>query len=214
MIVRAARDIKKGEQITHAYCPTTDFDARREALLKTWGFVCNCSLCIAESLETSAVRKKRHTQLETILKLKPDEKYSASLFQKGIQLVGSVDGTYAKPATEQPRQAVFQAFQHLAEMKHRTTLDEILVTLHGALGALGYKIGESQDGVFIERHGSISTLLPEIFHQFSMVYTQFSKFSIAKSYHELAVRFYEVVFGERESFSDKYQDYFEDKIIP
>lgn len=206
MIVRAARNIKKGEQITHAYPPTVDFDARREELFKIWGFTCGCSLCAVESLEISTVRKKRQTQLALILKLKSVNKYSASLLPRGIQLVKSIEDTYTKLATEQPRHVVFEAFRHLAKMEQGTTLDEILAILHGALKALGYKIGESQGGIFIAQHGSISTFLPEIFHQCSVAYTLFDRPSMAKSYHELAASFYEVIFGEKESFSDKYQD--------
>lgn len=213
MIVRAARDIKKGEQITHAYYPTTEFGTRQATFLKTWGFTCNCSLCAAESLETAAVRNKRQTQLATILELKSGEEYSASLLQKGIQLVRSVESTYTKPATEQPRHVVFEAFRHLAEMKQGSTLAEILVTLHGTLEALGYKIEETQGKVSVTRHGSISTFLPEIFHQCSMAYVVFGNFSMARSYNKLAANFYEVIFGEKESFTDKYQDHFVDKKI-
>lgn len=211
MIVRAARDIKKGEQITHAYCPTTEFGTRQATFPKIWGFTCNCSLCAAESLETAAIRDKRQAQLATILELKPGEEYEASLLQKGIQLVKSIESTYTKPATEQPRHVVFEAFQHLAEMKQGTTLAEILVTLHGALEALGYKIKESQDKVSVTRHGSISTFLPEILHQCSTAYIVSGNISMARSYNELAANFYEVIFGEKESFTDKYQDYSVDK---
>lgn len=213
MIVRAARDIKKGEQITHAYCPTIDFDTRRGELLKTWGFACNCSLCTAESLETSAVRKNRKAQLAVILKLNLAQKYSASLLSRGIQSVQSVGDTYSKLVTEQPRHVVFEAFRHLAKLEQGTTLDKILAILHGALEALGYKIKESQGKVFIARHGSISTFLPEMFYQFSMAYTLFDRPSMAKSYYELAASFYEVIFGEKESFPDRYQDHFQDKKI-
>lgn len=210
MVVRAARDIKKGEQITHAYNLTTEFDTRRANLLKIWGFVCDCSLCAAELLETSAIRNKRQTQLATILKLNGQ---STNFLKKGIQLVRLLESTYTKPATEQPRHVVFEAFRHLAIMEKGTTLDEILVTLHGALEALGYKIGESQGKVFITRHGSIATSLPEIFHQCSIAYSIFGDVSMAESYNEIAASFYEVIFGERKSFIDEHKSYFADRRI-
>lgn len=204
MIVRAARDINKGEQITHAYCQTTNFTARRQTLLKTWGFACDCSLCTIESLETPVVRRERQTQLATILQLESADQHSASRLSKGIQLVECLKNTYKKPATEQPRHTLFEAFRHLAEMKQETTLYEILVTLHGALEALGYKIEESQGRVFIARHGSLSNYLPEIFNQYTMAYILSGNSSMAKSYNELAASFYEVIFGEKESFVEKY----------
>lgn len=210
MIVRAARDIKKGEQITHAYDSITEFDARRANLLKIWGFACNCSLCAAELLETSAVRNKRQTQLATILKL---NQQSTNFLKKSIQLVRLLESTYTKPATEQPRHVVFEAFCYLAGKEKGTTLDESLVTLHGALEALGYEIGESQGKAFIARHGSISTFLPEILHHCSMAYIVFGNFSMAKSYNEIAASFHEVIFGEKESFIDKYKSHFASRKI-
>lgn len=59
MIFRALRDIKAGEEITHSYDESPDYDARQAALMTTWGFTCNCRLCAVESKDDTVVRKKR-----------------------------------------------------------------------------------------------------------------------------------------------------------
>lgn len=59
MILRATRPIVAGEEIFHSYDESSDYDARKRALMTTWGFECNCSLCAAERVDDPAVRKKR-----------------------------------------------------------------------------------------------------------------------------------------------------------
>jgi tetratricopeptide (TPR) repeat protein len=59
MVLRATRAIAAGEEITHAYDESSDYDARTKALMNTWGFVCRCALCKAEKEDDPAVREKR-----------------------------------------------------------------------------------------------------------------------------------------------------------
>ncbi|KAF1916621.1 hypothetical protein BDU57DRAFT_497419 [Ampelomyces quisqualis] len=59
MLVRATRAITAGEQIFHAYDQSSDYDARRAALMTTWGFACACALCEAETSESKDTRAKR-----------------------------------------------------------------------------------------------------------------------------------------------------------
>jgi hypothetical protein len=58
MVLRATRPILSGEEITHSYDETSDYDERSAALMKTWGFKCNCALCIAEEADSPALRNK------------------------------------------------------------------------------------------------------------------------------------------------------------
>lgn len=59
MVVRAAQNIKAGEEITHSYEETGDYDARMASLQRTWGFKCKCKLCKAEEKDSAEVRAKR-----------------------------------------------------------------------------------------------------------------------------------------------------------
>jgi tetratricopeptide (TPR) repeat protein len=59
MLLRATRRINAGEEITHGYDESSDYDARTAALDRTWGFKCKCALCAAEEADGSALRKQR-----------------------------------------------------------------------------------------------------------------------------------------------------------
>lgn len=59
MLFRALRDIPAGEEITHAYSDSIDFEARAASLKTTWGFECDCRLCKAEKKDGAEVRAKR-----------------------------------------------------------------------------------------------------------------------------------------------------------
>lgn len=59
MVLRASRRIAAGEEITHSYDESTDYDVRTAALDRTWGFKCHCALCAAEEMDGPALRKRR-----------------------------------------------------------------------------------------------------------------------------------------------------------
>lgn len=59
LVLRATRPITAGEEITHSYDESSDYDARTAALMTTWGFTCTCPLCVAESEDGTELRKKR-----------------------------------------------------------------------------------------------------------------------------------------------------------
>jgi len=59
MVLRAIRPLKAGEEVFFSYDESSDYDARQAALMTTWGFHCDCSLCIAEKEDDPALRKKR-----------------------------------------------------------------------------------------------------------------------------------------------------------
>ncbi|KAK2861444.1 hypothetical protein FQN49_004187 [Arthroderma sp. PD_2] len=59
MILRATRPIPAGEEITHSYDESSDYDARTAALQRTWGFKCRCKLCAAEEADGPDLQKQR-----------------------------------------------------------------------------------------------------------------------------------------------------------
>lgn len=59
IVIRAARRIDAGEEITLVYDESSDYEARTAALQRTWGFRCNCKLCVAEEADGMDVRKRR-----------------------------------------------------------------------------------------------------------------------------------------------------------
>ncbi|KAI1104844.1 hypothetical protein F4804DRAFT_306049 [Jackrogersella minutella] len=59
MVLRACRPINAGEEIFHSYDESSHYEARQAALMATWGFKCDCALCVAEKTDDAALQKKR-----------------------------------------------------------------------------------------------------------------------------------------------------------
>ncbi|KAI1013672.1 hypothetical protein LB503_010702 [Fusarium chuoi] len=59
IIFRATRRIAAGEEITHSYDESSDYEARRANILRTWNFQCRCQLCHVEGAERDHVRERR-----------------------------------------------------------------------------------------------------------------------------------------------------------
>ncbi|KAF2181585.1 hypothetical protein K469DRAFT_740787 [Zopfia rhizophila CBS 207.26] len=59
-LLRATRDIKAGEEITHQYIsPEVDILERQEKYMGTWGFECDCPLCAADGCISKEARDQR-----------------------------------------------------------------------------------------------------------------------------------------------------------
>ncbi|KAL0944744.1 TPR domain-containing protein [Colletotrichum truncatum] len=98
MVVRALRNIAAGEELFHSYDESGDYDARQEALMTTWGFKCECPLCVAEKNDEPATRKKRRE-----LAAEADDFVSKThwannkrlVILKAQRLARAIDDTYA-----------------------------------------------------------------------------------------------------------------------
>ncbi|RKK73703.1 hypothetical protein BFJ69_g9144 [Fusarium oxysporum] len=59
IIFRAIRRIVTGEEITHSYDESSDYEARKTNIRRTWNFECRCQLCLVEGAESENIRKGR-----------------------------------------------------------------------------------------------------------------------------------------------------------
>ncbi len=67
IVVRACRDMKKGEEVTVPYiAPSVPYDERRLRLMRSWKFKCTCELCEADSKDDIKAREKRRTIMKTL----------------------------------------------------------------------------------------------------------------------------------------------------
>jgi tetratricopeptide (TPR) repeat protein len=97
LVVRAIGLIRKGEEITHEYFDTSDYDARQSELEKTWGFKCSCALCIAEEADGPAVRKKRQEcrrEAEAFAEREHSSRAKRISILKAERLARSIEDTY------------------------------------------------------------------------------------------------------------------------
>ncbi len=60
IVIRASRDMKKGEEVTVPYLlPSDPYDERRFRFMRSWRFKCTCALCEADSQDDVDARLKR-----------------------------------------------------------------------------------------------------------------------------------------------------------
>ena len=119
MVLRATQPIRAGDEITHSYDASSDYDARTAALMNTWGFSCTCALCIAEKADGPELRKKRQgLESETNAFVERDSPVRAKRLSivKARRLAGSINGTYDDERySGLPRMALFKIQKWLAE---------------------------------------------------------------------------------------------------
>ncbi|KAK7432934.1 hypothetical protein QQZ08_000405 [Neonectria magnoliae] len=122
MILRATRRIPAGDEITHAYDESSDYDARATALHKTWGFKCRCPLCVAEEADGPAVRKMRREfeeKVNTFVGAENAHGASRMLVTKAKRLQQSLNDTYdSEIYNGLPRRALL-AIEHWLELETR-----------------------------------------------------------------------------------------------
>ena len=65
--LRATRDIAAGEELTNQYiAPDIDIVARQEKYRTTWGFECDCELCVVDSEVSEQGRNQRFEKFEEL----------------------------------------------------------------------------------------------------------------------------------------------------
>jgi tetratricopeptide (TPR) repeat protein len=97
MVLRATRPIGAGEEITHSYDESSDYDARATALMNTWGFTCNCALCIAEKADSPTLRKKRReleSEVNALVERDSAVRAKRLSILKARRLARSINDTY------------------------------------------------------------------------------------------------------------------------
>ncbi|KAK0266553.1 hypothetical protein LTS09_000506 [Friedmanniomyces endolithicus] len=73
ILLRATKDIPKGDEILQAYVsPTLDVKARQDRMNLIWNFTCSCALCKAETREPEDLRQRRAAVVEEADRLAHD----------------------------------------------------------------------------------------------------------------------------------------------
>jgi SET domain-containing protein len=59
VVFRATRRIQAGEEITHSYDESSDYELRKTTIRRSWDFECRCQLCVVEEAESEDLRRRR-----------------------------------------------------------------------------------------------------------------------------------------------------------
>ncbi|KAF4342173.1 n-lysine methyltransferase SMYD2 [Fusarium beomiforme] len=97
IIFRATRRITAGEEITHSYDESSDYETRKANTQRTWNFVCRCQLCVVEGAESEDIRLKRGQAEEKASNFaKTNDPYGASgiMVRRGKMLRQALNETY------------------------------------------------------------------------------------------------------------------------
>ncbi|KAF5586467.1 n-lysine methyltransferase SMYD2 [Fusarium pseudocircinatum] len=110
IIFRAIRRITAGEEITHTYDDSSDYEARTANIRRTWNFECRCQLCHVEGAESEEVRERRRQAEEKANKFVEENSPSGAsriLLRKAKMLHRTLNETYPEKSYKRlPRRAL------------------------------------------------------------------------------------------------------------
>ncbi|RPA92785.1 hypothetical protein L873DRAFT_1749909 [Choiromyces venosus 120613-1] len=215
LIVRAARDIPEGEEITTNYLQTdhpqseSRVEKRQKHFRSQWAFECQCTLCEVETAESDEVKDKREELVEKALKFKVYLMQSLTKAGEGIEpmikLVKGIEATYSTPEFLYPRVPLISPSHILHSFLARTQRPrDVLALAKGALNGLGFKIQLKAGKLVIERYGYLSFPIINLFVHVITAGAMCDQRLTAMLWRDLTINVYEVVAGERESFFDVY----------
>ena len=208
LIVRAARDIPEGEEITLNYVES-DFGVqkRQKSFCSGWGFNCKCTLCEIETAEEQGAQDKRQELVEKALKFKVYLKQSVEKTNSGIApmitLIKGIEATYLKPEFIHPRVQLLSPTNILQTFLVRAERPpDVFFLAKQALNGLGFKITTKGGKVVIERYGYMLYPVMNLFVHVITAGAMMGDLWTATLWRNAALKVYEVLAGEKESFFD------------
>ena len=208
LIVRAARDIREGEEITINYIENeSGIQKRQKALYSGWGFNCKCTLCEIETAEQNGAQDKRQELVEKALKFEVYLKQSVKKTNSGIApmitLIKGIEATYSKPEFIHPRIPLLSPTNILRKFLVRAERPrDVFLLAKQALNGLGFKITTKGGKVVVERYGYMFYPVMNLFVHVITAGAMMGDLWTAILWRNAAVNVYEVLAGEKESFFD------------
>jgi len=208
LIVRAARDIREGEEITINYLENeSSVQERQKSFYSGWDFNCTCTLCEIETAEQQGVRDKRQELVEKARKFEVYLKQSIEKTNSGIApmitLIRGIEATYTKPEFIQPRVPLLTPTHILQTFLVRAERPpDVFLLAKEALNGLGFKITINGGKVVIERYGWMCYPVMNLFVHVITAGAMMGDLWTATLWRNAAAKVYEVLAGEKESFFD------------
>jgi len=210
LIVRAARDIHEGEEISMAYLDNEScLQKRQKELYSGWDFNCKCTLCQIETAESREVQERRQGLMEKASKFKIYLKQPVKKRNSGIApliaLIKGVEATYTKPEFIHPRVQLISPANILQMfLVGAGRLSDVSLLAKEALNGLGFKITAGEGKVAIERYGYMRYPVMQLFVSVITAEAMIGDFLTATLWRDAAIKVYEVLGGEKESFFDAF----------
>ena len=133
MVLRACRDIKRGEPISITYIhPSLPLNERRTELSRPPGVPCTCKFCEIEEEEGTELRQRRVDLVEKVKEISqrapaemlrtdagrdesnsPDDAVVREVAKEVATLCDELDATYTQPSVDQPRFPLLEPLAYL-----------------------------------------------------------------------------------------------------
>lgn len=210
MIVRATRDIVKGEEILMPYrLPNAVNAITQEELGKAWAFKCDCGLCLAEAASSSSQRKYRSQLIEKMKALclpqyQHDPKTLAQLERLFAKLKSTYDGRHFEG---RPRLGLVAPGLWLCQAyNYNRSLDKVIETAIALLQDLGFFISVDGDTVSIDRrHCQLEGTVMDAAMYAARAYYSRGDAGVGHQFEEFARSSYMIINGETRDFEDRYK---------
>jgi hypothetical protein len=221
-ILRAAQDIPAHTELTHPYRipAATDHDYEKtQQELRSYGFICECSLCVDAKRTSEDVMSER-ARLRNDLLMAFSTGVSKGSFDcarvdtaRIEQLLGMLAMTYPKSAQEVPRTGMWDPYLALTRMYNILgRVEKVVWASLKTMEMLGFNITgaqvhlKSSDShvIVIEKWGLVVDYLVECWLMIWTAYASLGDFERADMARAFASVSYRIVVGEDETFEETY----------
>lgn len=213
MIVRAVRDVVRDEEITMPYISYgASPSEHRKRLQRTWGFKCECLLCLAESGVAQPQRRDRQKLTELIGKFlvtrQQSETYhpDKATIRRAEELFTKLEGSYDKSVFgDLPRLGLVELNLWLCQAYAApATAPQLLKAAIQLLRNAGFHVTSAGTVLFDRSSGMIEASAVDAAVYAAHANSALSRPYIAQQFNDLARGMYRTLHGDLHRFDSRY----------
>jgi hypothetical protein len=206
MVVRAAKDLNTGTEITFPYeAPDGTDSSKLEQKFKNWDFACSCAFCEDIKGTKASVILERQNLLDQLKRLCDSSSQAHNLPTKKMELsIKALDETYTRPAEEVPRLLLWDPQLlmtriYMGRADYTKGLESVSKTLH-VLGFIVTGVERTSADFEVTRWGYMMDHLVEVFSHARSAFEKLGAWKKSKQTEQYARLAYRVLVGENASF--------------
>lgn len=206
MIIRAAKDLDAGSELTYSYTGLLGAYDERQSGLEDYGFQCTCDRCLSDKMIHPDCRDVR-AQILNSLEL---ENRKLAISKGGTtlgrieKLLDDFDGTYTIPASNIPRPEIYmELFISIRNFDSWEMFAEVVTLVHRLLVVSGFNLRIGKNSFRVMQWGSVSDLTVTSLAYMWKAYGTVNP-ALCHEVEGVLKRAYEIVVGERWSFESVY----------